>query len=283
MSIIENFDSINIVQIGAGGTGSWLTPLVSKFAYNLNRRFFGQNNNKLSYTIIDDDIVEDRNILRQNFTEWDILKPKAQALINRGCIEYEHIRAKNIRLETKLKFTKILNEYHKETIDLEGLSNDLNTGELIESLRSLYIILGCVDNNKSRRMIYSTLKTMTSLNIDIFRSVDQAKWQLKCPISSIYIDSGNNIYNGQIVTTWFNLDQFDLKNKNQKPINFLQMFKLTEEETTQSCAFFGDQSQSINNLAASLIFCNLQNIIVNDTLPPNLIEFSGVGWAKINI
>jgi len=38
------------------------------------------------------------------------------------------------------------------------------------------------------------------------------------------------------------------------------MFPINNEQddTQQSCAFFGDQSQAINNLAAALMFCNLQ-------------------------
>lgn len=289
MDIIEQFKKMYIIQVGAGGTGSWLVPLVSKFVHNISNRL--PETTKIFYDIIDDDIVEDRNIIRQNFMEWDISKSKVQSLVNRYCVEYSEIRAKPIHISTAPKFLNILlpicvpklNEFHTtqehyNTMDLEFYRNES---------KILYIILGCVDNIKTRNLMYRTFKKICSIDIKIKIPDESRNYveidSIKCPSSAIYIDSGNNLNNGQIVTTWFNLDQVEIHNKDQKQINFTKMFKTEEEKPTQSCAFFGDQSQSVNNLAAALMFCNLQNIFVNNTLPPNMIEFNSTGWAKFSI
>ena len=51
----------------------------------------------------------------------------------------------------------------------------------------------------------------------------------------------------------------------------------------QSCAFFGDQSQAINSLAATLMFINLQKILVTSELPPELITFNSSGYSTFEI
>ena len=66
MDILNQFSKIVIAQVGCGGTGSWFVPFVSKLANNIKLRTVSDD--FINYTIFDDDIVEQRNILRQNFS-----------------------------------------------------------------------------------------------------------------------------------------------------------------------------------------------------------------------
>ena len=63
------------------------------------------------------------------------------------------------------------------------------------------------------------------------------------------------------------------------------MFPLApdEDDDGQSCAFFGDQSQTINTLAASLLFANFQKTIINDLIPPPVIEFNSSGMSTFEL
>jgi len=246
-NIVEYFNKIDIIQIGCGGTGGWLAPLVAKLIRNITSR---NNQCEFSYTLIDNDIVEQRNILRQNFLERDIGKSKVLALANRYILELE----KNLNLlDEKINSTKKLNEIIKP-----DTSTDTN-------LQRLIILLGCVDNNSTRRLLY---KYMNNLPLNI---------------SCIYIDSGNDLNKGQVVTTWINLPEF-IGNQDQTPVNFLKLFTTKKKtETEQSCAFFGDQTQGLNNFAASIIFLNLQSILITNKLPINYIEFYSNGYSSIKI
>ena len=94
MDILNQFSKIVIAQVGCGGTGSWLVPFVSKLANNIKLRTVSDD--FINYTIFDDDIVEQRNILRQNFSSWDIGKNKALALVSKNVFEFQDIGSQSI-------------------------------------------------------------------------------------------------------------------------------------------------------------------------------------------
>jgi len=272
MNLAEYSKRIVIIQVGCGGTGSWLVPLASKLLNNIKLRL--PDMTEVVYKIIDDDTVEERNILRQNFSAWDIGKGKAMSLISRYCYNFKNMIAITKRIKTKKEL--------QELIFLPGEETYINVFDMRQE--TLVIIIGCVDNNKSRQLINKLAK-----NIDK---------DLNCPI--VYLDSGNLINNGQVITMSHGFNEFLIKMvnefepdkarqlerqiKSRKTINFNKIFPIVkEEEVQQSCAFFGDQSQSINNLAASILFCNLQKILVSSELPPQLIEFNSSGYSIFEI
>jgi len=264
MNILDYFTKINIVQIGCGGTGSWVVPLVSKLANNIRLRL--PEGSKISYKLVDNDVVEERNILRQNFSQWDIGKSKAHSLINKHIYDFEDLICFTNKIKTKKDFM-ILQDF--DHID-----------------ETLVIILGCVDNNKTRHLIFKTLRYC------------QKNFSPKTKY--IYIDSGNLLYNGQVITLSFGFEEFLIKKleetepdtatnlkkkiKKRKKLNFLKMFPLKDpEEVQQSCAFFGDQSQAINSLAATIMFCNLQKILVASEMPPQKISFNSSGYSTFDV
>ena len=66
----------NIYIIGAGGTGGYL-------AQDLARYIAVRTEEKYNFTIVDGDVVEEKNLIRQNFIENDIGKNKAKVLAER--------------------------------------------------------------------------------------------------------------------------------------------------------------------------------------------------------
>lgn len=144
-------DSFKIILIGAGGTGGYIAPHLYRIAYASGRN--------VRIIIADGDIVEEKNLIRQNFAACDVGKNKAQVVAERYSGTFG-----------------IQAEYIPEYIeDKQILKNITNTSW---SYGPKCILIGAVDNNRSRRLCHEVFKESRNL---------------------VYIDSGNGEYTGQIV------------------------------------------------------------------------------------
>lgn len=66
---------VKIVMLGAGGTGGHIAPHLYRLAYALGQR-------KCRFLIVDGDLVEKKNLVRQNFIEADLGKTRRGYLPN---------------------------------------------------------------------------------------------------------------------------------------------------------------------------------------------------------
>src|SRR5438876_868937 len=69
---LPSFTKVEFVLVGCGGTGSWLAPAVSQLLLTLR-----QMDLQASVTFVDPDIVEQKNVVRQNFCHAEIGRYKA--------------------------------------------------------------------------------------------------------------------------------------------------------------------------------------------------------------
>lgn len=120
---------LHFFVIGTGGTGGYLIP-------NLARQISIKNigtNHKHKFTVADADIIENENLVRQNFIQADIGKNKAETMARRysGAFGIE-IGVVNEYVETSEQLQAIVSNYEKE----------------------VPVFIGCVDNNKSRQLVY---------------------------------------------------------------------------------------------------------------------------------
>ena len=74
MKFAEN-RPVKIGMLGAGGTGGHLAPHLYRLVYALDR--------PVRFIICDGDIVEEKNLVRQNFTPADLGENKAKVLAER--------------------------------------------------------------------------------------------------------------------------------------------------------------------------------------------------------
>lgn len=145
---------VKIVIIGAGGTGGYVIPHLYRIAFASEHR--------CRVIIADGDIVEKKNLIRQNFAECDIGENKAEVMAAR----YSEV----FGIET---------EYIPEFIeDEEQLFNLMYVRGNYGEPKPIGILIGAVDNNRSRVMCHN-----------VFNRLDDI----------IYIDSGNGEYTGQVV------------------------------------------------------------------------------------
>ena len=151
---------VKLVQLGAGGTGGHIAPQIYRLLYSLKR--------PARYIICDGDKVEEKNLLRQNFSPADRGENKARVLAERYStvfgLEAEYVPSFIEKLDTLMELIRP-NEW-----ELDEMSRG--------KVKEMVILLGAVDNNKSRQLCH------------------QAFYQSK---DLVYIDSGNGEFTGQIV------------------------------------------------------------------------------------
>jgi tRNA A37 threonylcarbamoyladenosine dehydratase len=66
---------VKVIQLGAGGTGGHIVPHIYRLLYSLDR--------PARYIICDGDVVEEKNLVRQNFAPIDQGENKARVLAER--------------------------------------------------------------------------------------------------------------------------------------------------------------------------------------------------------
>ena len=153
--------SVKIVMLGAGGTGGHIAPHLYRLLYALDR--------PVRVIICDGDIVEQKNLVRQNFIPADLGENKAQVLAERYStvfgMETEYVPAfieSEEQLKELIKPKVTYSPYYPCTVlDKEQV-----------------ILIGAVDNNRSRQLCHKAFCESDEL---------------------IYIDSGNSEFTGQVV------------------------------------------------------------------------------------
>jgi len=147
--------SLHLIQVGCGGTGGMLALHTARIAREALHRY-----QSVSVTFIDPDIVEDKNIRRQNFCPSEVGLNKAETLAYR------------LNAAWGLNIKAIPHRY----------TPDLLTDKVSDCLT---ILLGCVDNAAARRALHQTLLKTNRFQNDI---------------SSIWwIDGGNSKTTGQVL------------------------------------------------------------------------------------
>lgn len=145
---------VKIVIIGAGGTGGYVIPHLYRIAL--------ASAHPCRVVIADGDVVEKKNLIRQNFAECDIGENKAAVMAER----YSEV----FGIET---------EYIPEYIeDEEQLYDLLKVSGSYGQPKPIGILIGAVDNNRSRIMCNNVFNKLEDI---------------------IYIDSGNGEFTGQVV------------------------------------------------------------------------------------
>jgi PRTRC genetic system ThiF family protein len=152
--LIRKAKSIHLVQVGAGGTGSWLFPACVRLVRTLQ-----QSGQGTELHLVDFDIVEEKNLLRQNFCAAELGLFKAEALT------FRYGAAWGLSLNTITKPFQA------------SMIQPLTIGD------SLVILIGCVDNAKARQQMHQALS---------FNKKEQAPvvW---------WLDSGNCSRSGQVL------------------------------------------------------------------------------------
>ena len=223
---------VKIIMLGAGGTGGHIAPHLYRLLHTLDR--------PVCVVIADGDIVEQKNLVRQNFIYSDLGRNKAQVLAERYASAFG-----------------MGAQYIPEFIENEDRLSKLVRPDVSYSYPrwdGLSILIGAVDNNRSRQLCHQVFKQAENL---------------------IYIDSGNGEYTGQVVC--------GIRRKGRtyyKPVGDLYPDVLAETDkfpTELSCAeasVSAPQSIVANIMAATAVTSYVYNILVLGSIEVRSVTFS---------
>lgn len=163
--------NIHVFVVGCGGNGGYVIPQVMRYLRSFTDKQneiprAGQRTKKkfhVELTLIDGDEIELKNLIRQNFIAPDIGKNKARVMAER------YGRAFGLEVG-------IVDRY---------LGGELAT-DLIYQQKGSVIILGCVDNNASRKIIHDSI-------IEPIETSGMHQNHL------FWIDVANEMFDGQVV------------------------------------------------------------------------------------
>ena len=160
---------VKVVMLGAGGTGAHIAPHLYRLLYALER--------PVKFIICDGDKVEPKNLVRQNFTQDDLGENKARVIAERYS---EAFGLETSYVPSFIESAERLEELVKPEVIYTGRYVHNGEGGLLvrETVPELVILIGAVDNNRSRKLCHEVFLQARDL---------------------IYIDSGNGEYTGQIV------------------------------------------------------------------------------------
>lgn len=239
-----HFLPTSIVLIGAGGTGSRLLPPLAQLVKTCLRKHTpGAMLENCDIYVVDGDIVEDKNLSRQNFIAPDVGRNKALVVAER------YARAFGINIIPCQHFLK------------PGMANTFEGPAGPVTLASMFanaVVIFAVDSAKARKDILGLMNKYCSSNLFV-------------------IDAGNEDDFGQIKTFTGHYLRNDLGDINQTlkglpkdlpseisvnfiPFDFGYYQNLGESAQERSCADL-PQTLAINTAMATLILCTLQNFM----------------------
>lgn len=222
---------VKIIVLGAGGTGGYVVPHLYRLGY--------ASEHPTRIIVCDGDVVEQKNLIRQNFVEQDIGRNKAQVLSER------YAAAFGIECEYRPEFIETLEE-------LSILTEPDRVPYPMEPQR--VILLGCVDNNRSRQLCHRVFEQKRNL---------------------IYIDAGNGEHTGQVVC--------GVRQNGRtlyKPVCSLYPDLLEDEDkfpSELSCAeraISAPQSVTANLTAATAVVSFLYDLLIAGDLKTRYVTFS---------
>lgn len=194
-SLIDDIEPTIILQVGAGGTGSYVVPSIMRYIGSLPEII----RDRIFYSIVDGDTFEAKNLDRQNCMEEDLGKNKAVAMID-AYAEYYGIKNSNVKAVTKY-ITKVSDLYEAIYFDSDIVGRKIkriidneynNHGRVATNrgsenpVRPHVIVIDAVDKTTPRNLIYQWMNCHYS---DKYSD----------SISDIYlISSGNGKFSGQV-------------------------------------------------------------------------------------
>lgn len=229
-------NAIRILLVGCGGTGSFLALHMARLAYHMQEK----NNIPIHLTFVDYDVVESKNIGRQNFCVAEIGENKAKILAYR----YNAAFGLPIRY-----YAEEFSETHV-----------FPAGTLVPQ-----IIVGCVDNNHARTDIHKAVIPTNKFT-----------WWLDCGnhVSSGQILFGNSHEIESAINDLGYCESLPLPTVQHPELLELLPEIITSAESCAELAMRDAQSLMVNQMAASHAANYLARLILSRDLDQMATYFS---------
>lgn len=248
-----------IVQIGTGGTGGYLVQHIAQL--------LGTTKKPATYVIADPDVIEKKNLGNQLFLPSEVGLKKADVLAERYSYAYD------------LDIRSYSEGYIESVNDIKNLFNAdyISKGGYYTTL--LPIIIGCVDNNFTRKIMHEFFSTHPCIYIDAGNeaTVVPADWQRRpkdqwtAEELTAFKESG---WSGQVVTG-INLNLYKQESVAEKFPDILEDEDSLKPSSLSCTELTASEPQRLNvNKFAALAILNVLTEIVEDfTVSSHVILF----------
>lgn len=238
-----------IVQIGTGGTGGYLVQHIAQL--------LGTSKKPATYVIADPDVIEEKNLGNQLFLSSEVGLKKADVLAERYSYAYN------------LDIRSFSEGYIESVADIKKLFNsDFLVGKTYKQTL-IPIIIGCVDNNFSRKVMHEFFTSHPCIYIDAGNeaTVVPHDWQRR-PKSQwtpeelkAFQESG---WSGQIVTG-INLNLYKQPSIAETFPDILEDDESSKPSSLSCTELTASEPQRLNvNKFAALIILNVLTEIVEE-------------------
>lgn len=270
----------SIVVIGGGGTGSRLMPGLAQLVRTQIRKY-----NPLAFRlnipiyVVDGDVVEEKNLMRQHFVRQDVGRNKAVVLAERYSVGFG------------VPITPIPYYLNEDTATVSKEVRDF-----LSAINSGALIIFAVDSAKARRDILSVLMKYTQLMCANGTKDTESK---ASPTHGFLIDAGNEDDFGQVrisslvpaflphsaYTEEGRRQIIDSRMKghpkrhlatatiSQIPLDLAYYYSLGESAQERSCEEL-PQTLAINQLMGTFILSFVQNLLLLKPMTYDLVRVS---------
>lgn len=234
--------------IGGGGVASWFLPQFIKTIYNYRIAHSIEDSQEFVICIYDYDVVENKNILRQNFIPEDVGQNKAKVLSERYNYLYPGIKVIYV---PKYLYCRnfLINLIGDRKLENEEYGNeDIYTFMNFSPYQSL--VFNFVDNETTKHQL------------DYHLAVSQSSFFDSPFIESVYFTTGCDVSNGQVFCKKFKYSPW--YTHYYSDVTFDKGEELIDEPI--SCAELAESSALEQTFDSNTLAANLLNILVNNTL-----------------
>ena len=234
--------------IGGGGVASWFLPQYIKTVFNYRKSHNIPDNTIFTIFIYDYDVVENKNILRQNFIMEDVGKNKAQVLSERYNEIYPGIK---VLYEPRYLFCK----YFCSEIMLDRQLEETEYGDENKYLPMDFnvhssFIFNFVDNE--------TTKHQLDFYINQYESEEFFEGTLPC----LYFTTGCDVSNGQVFNKKFRYSPY--YTEYYQDVSFDKGIELIDEPV--SCAEIAESATVEQTFDSNAFAATILNTLVNNTM-----------------
>ena len=253
---------VNISVIGAGGTGGWFGELLAKY---LVQNIYVPEQRSYIVNIIDNDVIEQKNLVRQHFigseslglSKADYLRSKMDRIVS-GALVYASLN--NLQDLVKVhSFTDKAVPLTNENIDLldpDGPRDDSRRGRVRTPLRGILV-------NSVREMVNEESLVRTPPNFNL--GVEAAS---EVPLRDVLLGNVVN-YLGGSRSDGGGLSRYSKSNvENSHVINIV--VNLVDNNYTRNLIedwfIHGRKDKLISSTSSSILFAQVVNIMINNAI-----------------
>lgn len=234
-----------ILVVGCGGTGAYTIAFLSRIISTIT-------NKTIELYIADGDVVEQKNLLRQHFVAQDINKNKADVLAERYSSAFG--------------------------ITINSIGSEIKSEQDLKSIFGSFdvpLVIGCVDNNASRKVISSFCNDNNRVTFWIDSGNEETNGQVVLGVNC-------NNYNSNFLSPFY---QYSGLTKNTGLLSLPNVFEIYPEMALDESKFNSDlscaersisspQNMMTNVTAATLITNYAQKILFGEMIKSHAVSFT---------